>query len=509
MGASATFDVTFSPKRSGSHGAKLHVTSDDPLIPSFDITLTGSGSVPQVPEIAIEYPPKQGLVDSTSSVSFGTVVIRKAVAKSFIIRNTGSANLTNLAVTINGTHAKDFIIGNPLKTSLPPGASTTFMVTFKPHAADTRKAAIHIRSNDADENPFDISIAGNGVTAPEIAVEQPAQTGLKDGATTISFGSAVLRAPVGKTFTIRNPGSANLSNLAVTIDGAASKDFVIGQPLATSLPPGGSTTFIVKFKPAAAGTRKAAIHIRSNDADENPFDIVLSGSGLTAPEIAVLQPAKKSLKDGSSAVSFGTVAVKKAVSKTFTIRNTGSAKLSKLAVTINGRHAKDFIVGKPRKASLAPGGSTTFKVTFKPRAAGTRKAAIHIRSNDANENPFDIKLQGKGKAKAATTAPKAATKAAALAATLNLAAERQQPQTKVSTARLPDGTKYLTLSVILPPADFLDTHLIEVSPNLVDWFSGSRHTTVMRNAPALLKVRDNTPLTPEVKRYIRIRPKQN
>ena len=148
------------------------------------------------------------------------------------------------------------------------------------------------------------------------------------------------------------------------------------------------------------------------------------------------------------------MAVKKAVSKTFTIRNTGSAKLTKLAVTINGRHAKDFIVGKPRKASLPPGGSTTFKVTFKPLVAGTRKAAIHIRSNDANENPFDIKLTGKGKARAVRTVPEAVPKAAALAATLNLAGERQQPQTKVATARLPDGTKYLTLSIIDPPADY-------------------------------------------------------
>ena len=342
--------------------------------------------------------------------------------------------------------------------------------------------------------------------SPEIAVEQPAGTQLTDNTGQIAFGSLDIGSTTAtKTFTIRNVGTANLSGIVINKAGGNPGDYWVSGPATSTLAPGASITFTVTFKPAAAGGRTAAIHIRSNDSDENPFDIVLSGSGLTAPEIVVKQPAQKNLKDGSSAVSFGTVAVKKAVSKTFTIRNTGSAKLSKLAVTINGRHAKDFIVGKPAKTSLSPGGSTTFKVTFKPRAAGTRKAAIHIRSNDANENPFDIKLQGKGKAKAARTVPEAATKAAALAATLNLADERQQPQAKVSTVRLADGTKYLSLNVIDPPADLLDTHLIEVSPNLVDWFSGSRHTTVMRNAPVLLKVRDNTPLTPEVKRHIRIR----
>lgn len=53
-------------------------------------------------------------------------------------------------------------------------------------------------------------------------------------------------------------------------------------------------------------------------------------------------------------------------------------------------------MGLPGAVSLAPGASTTFKVTFKPTAAGTRKAAIHIESNDADENPFDIKLGGEG-----------------------------------------------------------------------------------------------------------------
>jgi hypothetical protein len=46
--------------------------------------------------------------------------------------------------------------------------------------------------------------------------------------------------------------------------------------------PGGSTTFTVRFGPSAAGSRNAALHIASNDADEHPFDISLTGIGLSA-----------------------------------------------------------------------------------------------------------------------------------------------------------------------------------------------------------------------------------
>lgn len=115
-----------------------------------------------------------------------------------------------------------------------------------------------------------------------------------------------------------------------------------------------------------------------------------------APEIAVLYPAGKNLVDGNGTKSLGAAAVGRSSSQTFTIRNTGTADLKNLRITKNGSHASNFIVTSPAKSTLAPGTFTTFKVKFKPSSKGTRNAAIHIISNDANENPFDIKLTGQG-----------------------------------------------------------------------------------------------------------------
>lgn len=116
-----------------------------------------------------------------------------------------------------------------------------------------------------------------------------------------------------------------------------------------------------------------------------------------APEIVVQQPKGSGLTDGAAKRSFGTVKVGGTSSaRTFTIKNTGNAKLRGLAITKNGANAKDFIVTGPEKTALAAGASTTFKVVFKPKARGSRSAAIHIKSNDADENPFDIKLIGQG-----------------------------------------------------------------------------------------------------------------
>jgi hypothetical protein len=54
------------------------------------------------------------------------------------------------------------------------------------------------------------------------------------------------------------------------------------------------------------------------------------------------------------------------------------------------------VIEAPGKTSLAPGTSTTFKVTFKPAAKGKRVAALAIASNDPDEDPFGIKLSGEG-----------------------------------------------------------------------------------------------------------------
>ena len=239
------------------------------------------------------------------------------------------------------------------------------------------------------------------LTAPEIAVEQPPTANLADGGGK-SFGSLVVGASTSLTFTIRNTGTSDLTGLAITKDGTNAADFTITtNPTAPVAALDGTTTFTVKFAPTSAGSKTAAIHIASNDDDEASYDLTLTGSAfVNVPEIAVQQPAGSNLVDGTAKKSFGTVVVgKSGKAKTFTIRNLGSAPLTGLALTKNGKHAKDFIVTAPAATTLAPGASTTFKVTFKPKAKGTRTAAIHLKSNDANENPFDIKLTGAGKVK--------------------------------------------------------------------------------------------------------------
>ena len=234
------------------------------------------------PEIVVEEPTGTDLTDGGAARNFGSADVGKTgTVKTFTLKNTGSANLTGLAITKDGTNAADFTASALPVTTLAAGASTTFTVTYKPAAKGTRVAAIHIASNDSDENPFDINLSGTAtMPAPEIAVEQPAGSGLADGKSKKSFGTIVIgKKGKAKTFTIKNTGGAPLTGLAITRSGANKGDFIVTSPAKTSVAPGAVTTFKVTFKPAAKGTRKAEIHIKSNDSDESPFDISLTGLG--------------------------------------------------------------------------------------------------------------------------------------------------------------------------------------------------------------------------------------
>ena len=109
------------------------------------------------------------LAESGASVDFGNVDSGANLVKTFTIHNNGIGDLTDLAITMDGTDATEFTVGLPGTATLESGESTTFTVTFSPTAIGARSAVIHIASNDDDENPFDINLIGNGLDPNNVA----------------------------------------------------------------------------------------------------------------------------------------------------------------------------------------------------------------------------------------------------------------------------------------------------------------------------------------------------
>ena len=113
-------------------------------------------------------------------------------------------------------------------------------------------------------------------TAPDIAVTQT--SAVADGGS-IDFGTVTVgSSSVAKTFTLTNPGTADLTSLAIT---GATSEFTVSALSGTSVPVGsGSVTFSVTFTPSASGARTATLQIASNVVGtKNPYDLVLTGTG--------------------------------------------------------------------------------------------------------------------------------------------------------------------------------------------------------------------------------------
>lgn len=349
------------------------------------------------PEISVEQPALTLLTTGTSTVTFAPTLINTNSINTFTIRNLGSGVLRDLVATKDGPHAAEFTVSSVV-TTINGAASTTFTVTFRPTALGTRTAVLHLSSNDLDENPFVIPLTGQG-TGPGIAVEQmPGNIPLVDATSTVSYGNNLLNTPQIISFTVRNPGTANLTGLAITKSGTHNAEFTVSPLGATTLTPGSTTTFTISFNPLAVGVRTAAISIASNAPGTlNPFTVNLTGTGI-APEIAVEQENGSNLADNAVSVSHGPTLVGTELFKTYTIRNTGLGNLNGLAITKTGTHAADFTVTVTPSAPVTTGNFTTLTVRFVPSAVGLRTAAIEIANNDTDENPFDINLSGTGTA---------------------------------------------------------------------------------------------------------------
>jgi uncharacterized delta-60 repeat protein len=114
------------------------------------------------------------------------------------------------------------------------------------------------------------------------------------------------------------------------------------------------------------------------------------------PDIAVSTAGVASFVSGASTLDFGSViySAPSAPPRSITITNAGSAVLSGLGVSIAGQHAADFTTSNLATTTLAPGQSATLQIGFTAQTGGLRVAELRITSNDADESPFLINLQG-------------------------------------------------------------------------------------------------------------------
>ena len=298
---STTFTITFDPSVAGLREATISIANNDLDEDPYTFSIQGIGlATPEVTVMGNGASISDG--DSspivTDNTDFGSRDILAATqVNTFYLKNIGSGTLTLTGtplVILTGTHAGDFLVSSqPGASSIAPGDSLAFTVTFNPTAVGLRSASLSIANNDDDENPFNFSIQGTGIASPEIDIlGNGVSIANGDATPSVSdstiFEDTILDSTSWVTYSIENTGSAILTLTGaspyIVISGAHASDFAVTLIPQSSISAGGGTTdFTIRFIPSAEGVRTATISVASNDNDENPYTFSISAIGLPMP----------------------------------------------------------------------------------------------------------------------------------------------------------------------------------------------------------------------------------
>ncbi len=367
-----SLSLKFSPTTERPFSAFLVISSDDPNPLPVNIPLKGSGVHAQ-----ISVTPAQ--------LAFGNVLVGADSILSFQISNTGEGPLfINDAVIVGNSRDEYSLVDLPeLPIKINPGVTPlSVRIQFSPASEGLKNAFLTLTSNDPDGSDNPLFLPLNGIAV------KPDLTPTPDS---LAFGRQLVGTEAQLSTIIRNQGTADLRIDEAMIVGVSTNEFEITSFAAfpVILRPGSDSLVItVRFSPLSIGDKSAAIALTNNDVTANPFLIPLSGVGVQ-PDIAA-SPAP---------LNFGDALVGKTSRKSLDLINFGQAPLTISNLTITGTNATLFSLIDPPNLPIVLGIDTsivTLTVEFAPDSLGDKTATLSVESNDPDENPFNVILNGRG-----------------------------------------------------------------------------------------------------------------
>jgi hypothetical protein len=359
VGQSVTVQLQFAPTTRGAASGTLTVTSDASNSP-LSVSLSGTGMQP-------------ALTISPASLNFSNVVVGQTSTQTVTLTNSGNAGLTMNLATLSGTGFG--MSGLSLPATIAAGADLQFSVTFAPTSTSGSTGNILFTDN-ATGSPQTLALTGSAVASGSSLGSSPGS---------FNFNSVAVGQSSQQSFTLTNSGNATVTIGTVTASGTGfgASGLSAGQQIAA----GASATVTGTFAPTTAGAVSGSIVITSS-ATNPTLTITLSGTGTQG-----------GLSATPASINFGPVLDGASASVPVTLTNTGTANVAISAHSITGTGFT--LTGWSAPASLTPGATTSFTVTFAPTASTSATGSVSISSN-APGSPLAISLSGTGTTSQAT-----------------------------------------------------------------------------------------------------------
>ena len=428
---------TGSPNFSAGPGYDLVTGRGTPIANLVVADLVG----PTIPGPSAQvYDGSAAIASGTGSDSFGSTVVGTPVSRTFTVKNAGTATLTlgsPLTVPAGFTLTSGF--GS---TTLASGGTTTFTVQMSATAVGSYSGTVSFATNDPANNPYTFTISGT-VTAAGSG------SGTFVKADTSTQGSWV-GAYGAQGYDVAN-GSLSLPSYAqVTLSGQLNWTWAASTTDVRALQNGGTrlaatwysgSSFTVGLNLTDGAQHQLAVYALDwdNQGRSERIDLINATTGMVLDSRTVssfqggeylvwdvsgnvqikvtslagsnavlsglfLDPVNAAgpsaqVYDGSTAIasgtgsdSFGSTVVGTPVSRTFTVKNAGTATLtlgSPLTVPAGFTLTSGF-----GSTTLASGGTTTFTVQMSATAVGSYSGTVSFATNDPANNPYTFTISG-------------------------------------------------------------------------------------------------------------------
>lgn len=345
--------------------------------------------------------------------------------------NDGTEDLTVGTIGLSGDSQFEFT-STPTGQTLGPGEFQAFVITFTPTAVASYTATLSIASDDPDENPCTVALAGAGIstTAPDIRVTGNGQEIVSGDVTPTTdddtdMGSvSIVTGTVQSTFTIHNDGDDDLNVTAIEFSGTDAANFAdSGLSLAAVISAASSDTFDVDCDPDHVGVNSAIVTITNDDADEGTYTFALQCLGLGGSQEIEIRgydengESQVAIADGDTSPStldgtqFGDMGIYDApLTELYEVVNVGSSDLSVTAASVSGS-AFTLTSSVTYPATLATTESLVLTVSCAKTDIGTTTETVTVTSDDSDEATYTFSVSCTGVARVSTSSPPVADRA--------------------------------------------------------------------------------------------------
>jgi len=223
---------------------------------------------------------------------------------------------------------------------------------------------------------------------------------IKNDSKGYTFPDTFLNQSNEVSITIKNTGDGTINLIGkpyIHLDGATTVFSVSAQPESSTISPGKSVSFKIKFSPFNATESYVYVSIPNDSKNEPEFTFTVYGTGIRPKPVASIF-YENTEKLQNETIDAGDVIYTLSKDITITIKNTGQIPLeiNPENITITGTDVTAFnIINKPN-ASIQAGSQSLFNIKCNPVKLGENRAVLNIVTNDTSRNPVVVNLRVNG-----------------------------------------------------------------------------------------------------------------